>query len=77
MIVDVRESIEKLFPGDGLEIPSDDERNEADALIRSFALLWNEPVIAIPRIWVAYGDHYIPTNRAFVRSRLKRWFAKK
>lgn len=69
------DGIEKLFPGDGLEIPDDDERDRADVLLAQWAARWNEPVVTVARVRMT-PTLAIPTNRAFLRSRLRRWFAK-
>lgn len=65
----MRESINQMFPGDGLELPTDDERDHADLLIDMWAKQWGEKSITIARRIDGY-----PTNRAYLRARLKRWF---
>ncbi len=62
------DQVEQLFPGCGHEIPSDEERDRADALVG----------FEIPRIHPQYGVGPVCkiTNRAFMRSRIKRWCAK-
>lgn len=73
-----------LFPGDGFEYPSDDERDRADQLLAEWAQRWGEPVITVPRVHPDVSDegfaNYLagqPTNRAYMRSKLRRWFAKR
>lgn len=73
MIVNTSEAIEILFPGEGLAFPSDNERDEADALLLRWATQWSEPVVTVARV---HSDG-TATNRAYLRSVLKRWFAKK
>lgn len=75
--------ISDLFPGPGLELPTDEERDRADALLAEWAYRWNEPVTTVPRAHPDTSDegyaNYlagIPTNRAYLRSRLRRWFRK-
>jgi len=64
--------VEQMFPGDGLELPSDEERDHADRIITEWSLRWNEDVFTIDR---RRGTHPgMPTNRAFLRSRLRRWW---
>lgn len=63
-----------MFPGDGLEIPSDDERDRADALIAEWAQRWQEAPRTVAR---RHSDTNAPTNRAFLRAQLKRWWAQK
>lgn len=58
-----------MFPGDGLEIPTDDERDRADALIAEWSTRWAEASRTIPR-----SLHGRPSNRAFLRSRLRLWW---
>lgn len=59
-----------MFPGDGLEIPTDAERDRADAIIAKWAGRWGEGVVTIDR---RHPDGAV-TNRAFIRSRLWRWW---
>ena len=58
--------VSEMFPGDGLEKPSDAERAKADQLVGS----------AIARQhfgrMCAFADSR--TNRAFMRSRVRRWW---
>lgn len=75
------DEFDEMFPGPGLEIPSDEERDRADALIAEWADRWNEGKFAIPRTHPdvsdeGYGNYLAgtPTNRAFLRSRLRRWW---
>ncbi|MEU8901837.1 hypothetical protein AB0C65_38655 [Nocardia sp. NPDC048505] len=55
--------IEIAFPGDGLERPSEEEWLRADMLIGT----------PIPRTWKR-DDWDVAGNRAYLRSRLKRYF---
>lgn len=67
-----------MFPGAGEEIPSDEERDKADKLIADWAKVWREEVVTIDRVHpaVAGGSPWEgkPTNRAFLRSRVRRWW---
>jgi hypothetical protein len=70
--------IAALFPGDGMEIPPDDERDRADALVASYNVMWNEDFPPVPRTRTVsdYGARTaeVPTNRAFMRAKLRRWW---
>jgi hypothetical protein len=77
------EWVEKEFPGDGLRLPTDDERDRADAIIAQFSAQWGEDHPPIPRTHPdetdeGYGNTLAgyPTNRAYMRSRLRRWWTK-
>lgn len=71
-----------LFPGDGLAIPDDSERDRADALLAEWAARWGQVYTGIarqhpPAIRVglfASGLAGLPTNRAFMRAQLRRFF---
>jgi len=60
-MIDVKE----MFPGDGAEIPTKDERDRADELVG----------FEIPRSRTGSMSYFASpaTNRAFVRSQVKRW----
>jgi hypothetical protein len=75
------------FPGDGAELPTDAERDQADAVIREWSLRWREEPVPIARTLPVKVSRWtdgqpgevtrlMPTNRAFMRSRLRRWWAK-
>lgn len=74
--------ISTLFPGDPLEIPDDAERDRADALLSEWASRWGEVYTSIARVHppairtglFSSGLQGLPTNRAFVRAQLRRWF---
>ena len=74
--------IAELFPGSGLEIPTDEERDRADALLGEWAARWGEQVVRVARVHPPAINHPLfhhelgglPTNRAFVRAQLRRWF---
>lgn len=75
--------ITELFPGDLFEVPSDEERDRADALIAEWAERWKEEPITIPRVHPdvtdeGFANHLAgrPTNRAYMRSKLRRWWKK-
>lgn len=74
-----------MFPGEGSGIPTDNERDRADALIAEWSARWNEEPITIRRTHPQNRDvdgHYAstlagqPTNRAYLRSQLRRWWNK-
>lgn len=58
-----------MFPGDGLQVPSDDERDRADAVIAEWSARWDEKPFTIAR-----HIQGCPTNRAYLRSKLRRWW---
>lgn len=73
----------EMFPGDGSEIPDDAERDRADELITEWNHRWNETHPPIARVHadrpgspVYRVDPSAPTNRAFLRAQLRRWWAK-
>lgn len=75
--------ITDMFPGDGMLHPTGAERDRADALLAEWAKRWGEPVQTIPRTHPEVSDegfaNYLcgyPTNRAYLRSRIRRWWAK-
>lgn len=57
-----------MFPGSPTEIPTDDERDRADDLVG----------FAIPRVREGRMSYFAnpATNRAFMRSQVKRWAAR-
>lgn len=70
-----------LFPGDGLQLPTDQERDEADAAIAEWSARWGEHGVPVPRTYPdVTGEGFAnylagtPTNRAYLRSRLRRWW---
>lgn len=71
-----------LFPGDPLEIPTDAERDRADALLSEWAARQGECFNRVARVHPpAIGNglfsHELegyPTNRAFMRAQLRRFF---
>lgn len=72
-----------LFPGDAFDIPSDEERDRADNVLREWAIRWNEEPETIPRTHPETTDEGYanalcgePTNRAYLRSRLRRWWGR-
>lgn len=80
--------IDELFPGEGLQLPADDERDRADALLREWAERWGEEPRTVARTrtvkvgrWVdgqsGSQAYQVPTNRAFLRSQIRRWWAKR
>lgn len=76
--------VSKAFPGDGLELPTDEERDRADQLIDFWNERWNErephPERTHPDVSDEGFANYLagtPTNRAYMRSRLRRWWAKR
>lgn len=71
------------FPGEGLEYPTDVERDYADNLLKEWCEKWGEPVVTIPRTHPTESEegmaNYLagmPTNRAYLRSKLRRWWRK-
>jgi hypothetical protein len=57
--------VERMFPGAGLNFPSEEERVRADEVAG----------YEIPRRRVV-GDGTTPTNRAYVRAALHRWWGR-
>jgi hypothetical protein len=69
--------IADLFPGPGLDLPSDEERQRADDLVAQWNVRWgeNHPPIPRTRTVTDNGHTYdVPTNRAYLRSKLRRWW---
>jgi hypothetical protein len=73
----------RMFPGDGTGCPTDAERQRADDLIAYWNQVWQENHLPIPRIHPEASDEgyasYLagmPTNRAYLRSQLRRWWAR-
>lgn len=64
----MNDQVYRLFPGDGLEIPSDEERARADLLVGFEIPRQREGRMA------RFADSR--TNRAFMRSTIKRWCAR-
>lgn len=75
------DEFDRAFPGDGLELPSDEERDRADAMIARFNLQQGEQHPPVARVHPdVTGEGYasylagVPTNRAYLRSQLRRWW---
>lgn len=71
--------IDELFPGDGGQYPTDEERDRADQFIAEWAQRWGEPVVTVPRVHPDVIGNYLagqPTNRSYLRSQLRRWWRK-
>lgn len=71
--------VNEMFPGDGLALPSDEERDRADAIIAEWAARWQEEPVQIARRHRRNAAGYCagrPTNRAYLRAQLRRWWAK-
>lgn len=68
---------DSMFPGEGLEIPDADERDRADGVILETETRWGTPEKAfkIDRVQ-KFEKADQPTNRAYMRARLRRWWAK-
>jgi hypothetical protein len=78
------EWVRDQFPGDGLEIPDDMERARADETVARFNKQWGESRPPIPRTHPdvtaeGYANPMAgqPTNRAYLRTQLRRWWARK
>lgn len=67
----IHDWIYDTFPGDGLEIPTDAQRDQADTIIADQAKRWNEQARTIARVSEVTGR---PTNIAYLRSQLRRWW---
>jgi hypothetical protein len=72
------EWVNQAFPGDPLELPSDEERDRADDMVAEWNRRWGESHPPVPRIHpdvTAEGfANYLagtPTNRAYLRSQLR------
>jgi hypothetical protein len=63
---------DNMFPGDGLVLPTDIERDAADHLIAQWNVRWGE---IHPLVLRVHPDTNGPTNRAYLRSQLRRWWA--
>ncbi len=77
------DTMNQMFPGDGLELPNKQERDRADALIAEWAARWGEEAVTIARVHPdvtieGYANYLAgtPTNRAYLRSQLRRWFGR-
>jgi len=64
-----------MFPGNGFAIPDTAERDRADELIAEWSLRLGEKAIKINRV-VCFADANYPTNRAYMRAKLRGWWAK-
>jgi len=62
------DQVEYMFPGNGLEIPTEEERDHADELVG----------FEIPRAHHGRMAYFADarTNRAFLRSQIRRWCAR-
>lgn len=77
-----RDWVETMFPGDPLGFPNDTERGMADSTIAFWSEKWDETPFTIRRRHTidvtdpAYDNTLAgtPTNRAYIRSRLRRWW---
>lgn len=67
-----RDWVDQMFPGEPIDIPDDDERQKADDLLVTWNERWHENQAPVPR---AHMDR-TPTNRAYLRSYLRRWWAR-
>lgn len=75
--------VSEMFPGDGLQHPTDEERDRADEVLVDWNGRWHESHPPVPRTHpdvTAEGfANYLagtPTNRAYVRAYLRRWWRK-
>lgn len=73
--------VDEMFSGPGLELPTDEERGRADALVAEWAERWGEEARTVPRrhpdVTAEGFANYLagaPTNRAFLRAQLRRWW---
>ena len=78
-----RDWADEMFPGDGLEYPTDEERDRADELLATWNERWRENHPPVPRkhpdATVEGFANYLagePTNRAYLRAYLRRWWRK-
>lgn len=78
------DGISILFPGDGLKIPTDEERDKADKFIAGWCSIMSEQPFKIARTHPDVSEEGFannlagePTNRAFMRSQLRRWWARR
>jgi len=74
---------DKEFPGEGLELPTDAERQRADDIVAEWNQRWSEHHPPIARVHPDIGEeglaNYVagtPTNRAYLRAQLRRWWRK-
>lgn len=72
-----------MFPGPGLELPDDAERDRADELIAEWSQRWGEAPCVVARVHPdVTGEGFAnylagsPTNRAYLRAQLRRWWAR-
>lgn len=77
------EWVEEEFPGEGLELPTDAERQRADDLVAEWNQRWNENHPPIARVHPDTSEEGLasylagtPTNRAYMRAQLRRWWRK-
>lgn len=73
--------VSTMIPGDPLEIPSDAERHLANSTIAFWSEKWGETPFFIPAVYPdTTGEGFAntlagtPTNRAFIRAQLRRWW---
>lgn len=72
-----------MFPGDGLQLPSDKERDRADEILATWDGRWHESHPPVPRTHPQKTDEGfanplagVPTNRSYMRAYLRRWWRK-
>ena len=77
------EWVDEMFPGEGLELPTEVERQRADDVVAEWNQRWNESHSPIARVHPDTSEegfaNYLagtPTNRAYVRAQLRRWWRK-
>jgi hypothetical protein len=77
------DDVTEAFPGDALAFPSDAERDRADEMIAKYSKQWRESHPPVPRVHPDTTDEGFantlagtPTNRAYLRAYLRRWWRK-
>lgn len=77
------EWVDEEFPGEGLELPTDAERQRADVIVAERNQRWSEIHPPIARVHPDTSEegaaNYLagtPTNRAYIRAQLRRWWRK-
>jgi hypothetical protein len=70
--------IAEMFPGDGRQLPTNVDRDRADVLVVEWSVRWGEAPRTIARVHPEDTAYLAgtPTNRAFVRVQLRRWWRK-
>ena len=69
--------VANAFPGDGLQVPTDVERDYADGMLAEWCTRWGEPVRTVARVHPETAERGLagtPTNRAYLRSQIRRWW---